>query len=349
LFGKLTVNRQELFKSFQETGALREANEWYSLAHDLLVLLQQNWHQSSAAEPVKKVLELHVKRMQRYFFALLRMSADLGERNGWIHLVDGSHAVQKCLYEVYVEYALCLVYWELFGIGKNHEGDDLYDRLKRYAAFEQRKGNYERLHRQEEWNKLRKDVSGIVDVPPEIVAHMDAGPAPQKIELERQAQLLHGEDARMLNVKHWFPQRKSKTEYFVKPSESVFKLARSQGSMEWRCKAVLAQHFPDKDLRPWWASSYDQDYDFLNAHDHPALGYEENFLPEGERLFELARLQVGARFGFHRAVVPSLRCYFRDVWGELVLLEDHLTELDRKISEKVLLFELKVQGLTPPS
>jgi hypothetical protein len=342
------MNRQEIFKAFKATGTLRDANEWYSRAHDLLVMLQQNWVQSDAPEPVKKVLEMHMKRMKRYFFALLRMSADLGEGKGWLHLVDGSYAVQKCLYEVYVEYGLTLVYWDLFGSGKNHVGDDLYDRLKKYAAFAKRKGNFERLHRQEEWKRLLQDVSSIVKVPEAIAELGNAGPSAERRELEREAELWNGKGAKIGHVSHWFPLEKSETEKFRMPGERE-RGRRFQGSMEWRCKAVLGQHFPDKELRQWWVSSYDQDYDFLNAHTHPALGYEENFLEDDERLFEMARLQWGVRVGFHNVVIPPLRVYFRDVWDRLARAEDQLAELNRRISKTVLNFDLAAQGLHTPS
>jgi hypothetical protein len=281
--------------------------------------------------------------MKRYLLGLQRLSFPVGpDETRWIHGVDGAHAIHKSLFETYVEFALCQTYDGLFGSGPGSNGDSVADRLVLYSDFVKRKKNYERLYRLDQWQSVLERVADVAHPSRATEAFFAKGVSGVKADLADQAKRLGGRAAKFAELSHWFPERRDEGVFFVKAGQDPAVRPRNAGSMEWRCKAVLALHYPDTRLREWWEHCYDQYYDLLNLFAHPALGYDDNFRPEAERLLDLARMQVGIRMTFHRAILPALRTHFAGHWGALDRIAGELAEADRRITPQVLQYLLAV-------
>ena len=325
------MDRAELSSQFLATGALQGAARWSHAARDLLELSLGPAPSEGNAGALKRALWACGVRVKRYLFALQQLSFPSASHGGrWIHLVDGAHAIHKSLFETYVEFALCLTYADLFDAEGGDGKDDLAARLFVFSDFARRKRNRQRLFRLDQWTRMMERLGPHVDLPDDMKAFLAKGVNGVKSELIEQAQRLDSE--RFSELRHWFPDTHPDGQLIVvegrEPTDR-----RGIGSVEWQCKAVLAQHFPDKSMREWWEQSYDQFYDLSNLFAHPALGYDDSFRPEAERLLDLARMQLGLRFMFHRCVWPALQVMFEGAQapkaqrqaGDLVTTEKQLS------------------------
>jgi hypothetical protein len=328
------MTRADLTRGLAATTVLRDAQLWSSGAHDLLGQLLQELKCSKPESALGRALHAQLMRMKRYFLALQRLSFPVGP--GWIHAVDGAHAIHKSLFETYVEHALCLTYAELFKDTLDEAGDDLATRLFVYSDFVQRKKNFQRLHRIDKMKALMDRLGAQWPPTPGMAAFADKGIEGVRQDLVDQAERIGGPGARFAQLGHWFPERNSNGDFFTRTGEPTSQRPRNTGSMEWRCKAVLAQHFPDKNMLEWWEASYDQYYDMLNVFTHPALGYDENFRGEPERLADLCRMQVGIQIGLHLCVLPSVRAVFRQAWANLIPRDQELeTQFRQVVSQAI--------------
>lgn len=341
------MTRNDLVRAFAGTPALRDAQTWASLAHELLSLFQIATRAVSDSQPLNQALAQQSRRIERYMLALSRLSfpRSTTHEQGWVHAVDGAHAIHKSLFETYVEFALCLTYAELFGPGPDEAGDNLPQRMYVYSDFVKRQKNYGRLHRIDEWTALVEECAHVGSPSPGITAFMAQDKVDVKQQLTEQARRIGGPGARFTQLGHWFPEKCSAGTYFVRRGEPEGLRPRNAGSMDWRCKAVLAQHFPDTGFRQWWEHSYDQYYDILNMFAHPSLGYDDSFRPGNERMLDLARMQVGIRINLHKVVLPPLRVLFRQAWEPLMQREQQLAELDRRITASTLPFLVEVDRI----
>lgn len=340
------MSREELTAAFRATTALQNAQAWAELATSLLgrvqLSIQTEQRKGVGLNTAQEAIYPHVLRMKRYFHALSRLSFPTKPDGPWLHLVDGAHAIHKSLFEVYVEHALCLTYWHLFGSGPDAAGQLVQDRMRQYADFAKRKRNRGRLF---EFEKFLAQVSAHGFDPklsPGMSAFRDLGIEGAKDDLVHQARALQGDDARFTKVRHWFPVQDPEGRPFGLLGERRSTRTPESGSMEWRCKAVLGKHFPNLEFREIWPGLYDNYYDLLNLYSHPALGYDDNFRSEGERLLDLAGQQVGIRMVFDRCVLPSLQAFFKDIWLPLVPLANQLRDAHESVTRLVLPYLLHV-------
>jgi hypothetical protein len=333
----MKYTRKQLVEAFRASDGLQLGQVWNSLAHDLFSLLQEQL--GPAAQPpneVQKALYPVALRMKRYLLGLQRLSYEPELRSGWIHCIDSAHAIHKSLFETYVEFGLALAYIDIFGAGPDAAGYDLGQRMFIYSNFHARKQNYGLLHNIDSFYALMNACGPGVTLSPGLQAFIDAGTSSVKKDLGNQARALHGEGARFKDLKHWFPEQSPAGSYFVETGSDTGQRARDCGSMKWRCRAVLAQHFPDASMRSWWLHSYDNHYDLLNTYAHPALGHDECHRPVAERFVDLARMQLGIRLAFHRCVLPALRAVFHEQWAAIAPHEAQLVEFYGRAARQVL-------------
>lgn len=327
------MKRDDLFDYLRGTPALREAQQWNSLAHDLLTRLMVRLPLAKQTEAKSAALWPLVLRMKRYLLALQRLSfAATGD--AWIHSIDGAHAIHKSLFETYVEHALCIVYFEQFGVELDEAGDSLVQRMRRYSDFAKRRRNLNRAYKLQDLRELFTSVGRDAALPSDIAAFLAGGTEGIKADLKKQAADLQGQGARFTDLNHWFPESDKRGQFFGAADGN--KRPRNCGSMDWRCKAVLARYCADPKLRAWWAASYDQYYDLLNLYAHPALGYDDNFRPDAERQADLMHMQIGIRAYFHIGVLPSLKEAFPDEMASLQERVEQLQAIDQKIAKEVL-------------
>lgn len=163
-----------------------------------------------------------------------------------------------------------------------------------------------------------------------------------RADLNYQAAQMKGTEERFSLLKHWFPEVDRQGQYFVAAGGDASRRPKRCGSMEWRCKAVLANHHPDIEHRGWWVHAYDNYYDLLNLYAHPAVGYDDSLRSEPERLLDLARQQVGIRLNFHLFVLPSLRAIFREPWSGLLEREANLLEVHERTTKQAMAYMMAV-------
>lgn len=331
------MNRTELAERLQGSEALTLAQEWSFRAQDLLSHIHAGLGQDDKRGPLDRVVLAQTKRIRRYLLALSRLTFVGDEATGRLmHCVDGAHAIHKSLFETYIEFALCLTYARLFDAQADEDGNDLGQRLFLYSDFAKRKRNRERLFRLDQWNALVSKMSGPVHLSPGTEDFLAKGVDGVKQDLAAQAMRIGGKEAQFARLSHWFPEKRPDGRYFVKAGENDMQRPRNCGSIEWTCKAVLAIHFPDSQMRAWWEQQYDQYYDQLNLFAHPVLGYDDAFRRESERLVDLARMQLGVRFDLHLCVLPSLKAMFSGVCVPHLRRFEELDAVFRRLNQLVL-------------
>jgi hypothetical protein len=339
------MNRQVLIDQFVRTPALALANHWYGLAETILDGIALEVGKQSTSTALERAIVAQVIRIHRYLIALHRLSFPIDAAHShWSHAVDGAHAIHKSLFETYIEFGLCLTYAELFDAEADENGHELWQRMYLYSDFAKRKRNRERLFRIDQLQATLSHFPGGASLPQHVETFIAKGTDGVKEDLIAQAKLIGGEDARFARLSHWFPEKLGER-YFVKTGEKSSNRPSNCGSIEWTCKAVLAEHFPDRRLRAWWAQSYDQDYDLLNLFAHPVLGYEDAFRSEAERRLDLARMQIPMRFAFHLMVLPTLKAMFPNACLPRLTQEAELDNLFQDLNRLVLPYLLQVDQL----
>jgi hypothetical protein len=182
------------------------------------------------------------------------------------------------------------------------------------------------------------DAGYDIEVPASVGALMEEPMDEVTQRLKCLIEKLQGSKVGIKHYKHWFPEQHLQGRYFVAEGENCFVRPKNCGSVEWLCKAVLAQHSPDQTYRDWWVSAYNNDYDLINMYTHPAMGYDDCYRGTAERSLDLAQMQLSMRRVFHEVVLPPMKAYFRDVWLELVGEEEKLLRLHIKTCRSVLPF-----------
>jgi hypothetical protein len=168
------------------------AQEWSSLAQDLLSRIHAGLGQDCQRSPLERAVLVQTRRIRRYLLALSRLTFQAS--GGHMHCVDGAHAIHKSLFETYIELALCLTYARLFNAEADEEGNDLGQRLFLYSDFAKRKRNRERLFRLDQWNALVSQMSGPVNLSPDTEELFAKGVDGVKQDLVHQAKRIGGKD-----------------------------------------------------------------------------------------------------------------------------------------------------------
>lgn len=322
---------------------MRDAAAWNQQAYELLTGLVQIIDRDNL-NATQQALYPHLIRIRRYLVALRCLSFRNGDKDQWVFLIDGAHAINKSLFETYIEHALCLTHIEIFP-ACSEAGETLAQRLYRYSDLKKREKNYRRLQNLDEKLAQIQEMGVDLKLSPGMEAFRGRGRDRIKEDLIEQARHMEGLNARFKDLNHWFPERGPDGLFFCEDSQKN-RASRPSGcgSMAWRCKAVLAKSFPIPGMRRWWISAYDDLYDEVNLLTHPALGYDDNFRPEAERLLDLADHQTCLRITFHQCVMPSLRACFSKQWLGLVALEDQLQITHEKASKVLAAFSTAIRS-----
>lgn len=333
------MDRDRALNAFQTTPALRDGRDWYGKAQYLLELLEVRGGKDVCAQDTDAgMLWLLVLRMRRYFLGLASLSRSTDDIR-FTHAIDSYHAIHKSLFETYLEFSTCMVYLDQFGAGtKDPQGLTLQQRLRLHAEVTSLKKNREHHFRLDKWHETRARAEALgfqMEVPASIAAVMDAPREELKERLVSLVRRIQGPKSSIASYRHWFPEQVSPGHYFVAEGDDSAGRPKNCGSVEWLCKAVQATCSPDANLRQWWVTAYDNDYALINTYTHPAMGYDDCFRGTAERSLDLAQMQDAMRHMFHEVVLPPLKAYFRNVWIELLPVEERLRDLHLSIQKTV--------------
>ena len=341
------MHRNEAAENFVQTPAIKCATNWLNAAAYLLNGFIASSGPINFDEPstdsFQKILHPQTLRIRRYIAALSRLTFD-AEKPTMTPQTDGAHSILKSLFELYVEAALCLTYKDIFGIEPDPAGHYLHQRVYLYASFVKMRSNYQKYFSSRELIEKLAKPENLAKIPRPEREYLMCGQGDAETELKRTAISLQYSDTPYSKVNHWFPERDMHGTYFThREKDKSHERAKDVGSVAWRCKAILAKHYPVPALRGLWPILYDNYYDILNQRTHPSLGFDETFRTEAERIFDYAEQLVGARLIFQRCITPMLSEAFSKWWRPPDELIRVLNECDEAATELVLNFEPQVR------
>ena len=284
----------------------------------------------------QKVVHPEALRIRRHIAALWTLTYD-SQSPQTPPYTDGAHTILKSLFELVVECALCLTYKEIFGVGPDASGHFLHQRVYRYAEFVKKRSNYRKFFTSQEilGEYLKPEI--IEKLPKPERDYFRRGKIHARKELDLVAKQIQYNDTPYWRVNHWFPERDAGRSFFIHhDKDKDDEPARDVGSVAWRCKAILAKHYPVESCRGLWSLFYDNYYDILNQRTHPSLGFDDVFRPESERVFDYTEQLVGLRQLFHQCLIPLLREAFSQWWLPPAILMEDLERLHRLATSQVL-------------
>lgn len=206
------------------------------------------------------------------------------------HCIDCYHPILKSIFELAVENRLAAAYINDFG--NNQEiRRNLADRILKYTDYTKKK------HNQKFKYFSTNDVIDHDILPNSILEHHKKSKKDVREEIKILATYLNSGDTN-IKINHWYPTKDSQNKIIGDPTFS--------GSMQWRCRDVLAKYAISEAEAKFWQNSFDSIYDLLNRYSHPVLGYDDNLRPEEERLFDLYLILCPFIILFDNFILPGL-------------------------------------------
>jgi len=286
------VSKQSILKTFLQQGYLFRINRYISLSAEFVGYVLSETKEKSDAEkyPLESVVYCHSVRIKRYLEGLAYLSRQIDD-NRMFHCIDSYYPVLKSLFELFVESRLVVAFFNEFGDSEETRRA-LVKRILDYTDLQKKNNNYRFLF---------NDIPGLVDhvqVPDSVKNYFEKGQGENLTDQKNVAKKL-GKD-RSKDIKHWFPTRNKGNKPISKNDRKDF------GSMRWRCEDVLGEYLPYEAERNLWKANYSTLYEILNRYSHPALGYDDNFRPEPERLFDLFQVICPMIITFDKFILPNI-------------------------------------------
>jgi len=286
------VSKQSILKAFLQNGYIFQINCYITLSAEFVgyVLLETKNKSDAGKYPLESVVYCHSVRIKRYLEGLACLSRQIDDSR-MFHCIDSYYPVLKSLFELFVESRLVVAFFNEFGDSEETR-HSLVKRIFDYTDIQKKKNNYRFLF---------NDIPGLVDhiqEPDSVKNYFKKGKSENLTDQKNVAKKL-GKD-RAKDIKHWFPTRNKSNKPFSKNDR------KDLGSMRWRCEDVLGEYLPYEAERKLWKANYSTLYEILNRYSHPALGYDDNFRPEPERLFDLFQVICPIIITFDKFILPNM-------------------------------------------
>ena len=287
-----SLSRQSILDKFMNENYLAYINMYFICAEDFIqhILLKKQQFNDLNKYPYECLIFSQTLRIRRYVKGLHHLSA-MKQQGIMTNCTDSYFPILKSLFELFVENRLTNAYINDFGKSDSNK-KDIVNRVLDYSDIDRKKNNYK-------FNYIKSPI----DLPPELMAEdiqeYNTKSRKQKIkELEEVAKRLGYN--KFTEVRHWYPRKDKKSTLIIKKNRRDF------GSMRWRCQDVLGEYLPTEKERNYWKISYDTLYEFLNRYSHPALGYDDNFRPNQERMFDLFQVACQIIIALESYILPSI-------------------------------------------
>lgn len=285
-------SRSEILNEFMSQGYLAYINIYFILAQDFIqhCLLKSQKFNDLNQYPYECLIFSQTMRIRRYVKGLGHLSF-MKKEGVMNHCTDSYFPILKSIFELFVENRLTNSYINDFG--KSDEiKKDLVNRILDYSNIARKKNNYN-FNYIESFSNIPKDL-----MPKNIETFLNQGCEQHKEELAKIAKRLgYG---KFTDVKHWYPKKDKTNKPIIKNKRRDF------GSMRWRCQDVLGKYLPTHEERSHWDMSYNTLYELLNRYSHPVLGYDDNFRPNIERMYDLFQTVCPIIIILERYVFPSV-------------------------------------------
>ena len=289
--GKLP-SRADILRKFMNENYLAYINMYFFCAENFIqhLLLKKQKYNDLNKYPYECLIFSHTLRIKRYIKGLHHLSA-MKQKGVMTNCTDSYFPILKSLFELFVEYKLTSSYINDFGKSAKIK-KELVNRVLDYSNIARKKNNYN-FNYIESFQNLPPEL-----MPEDIEKHLKQGRKQHLIELEKVAKRLGYN--KFTDVKHWYPKRDNKNKTIIKDNRRDF------GSMRWRCQDVLGEYLPSPKERYYWKESYHTLYELLNRYSHPALGYDDNFRPNQERMFDLFQVACQIIIILESFILPSV-------------------------------------------
>lgn len=266
-------SRSEIIQNFMRQGHLAQVNSYFISSVHLVqyFLITSKDFDNLKQYPYECVIYSQTKRIKRYLQGLAFLSQKM-DQHRIIHCTDSYFPVLKSLFELFVENRLVKSYVSDFGQTAKTK-KELAQRILDYSNLSRKKNNF-KFNFSEDFSKIPTEF-----MPEDIKEYIKKN---KKQHLEESKEIANRlGKSKVKDVRHWYPNKDNLNRAIIRGKRKDF------GSMRWRCQDVLGQYLPNTAERKHWHNLYDTLYELLNRYSHPVLGYDDNFRPEEERLFDL--------------------------------------------------------------
>lgn len=285
-------SRTEVMKNFMQQGFLAQINSYVGSAFHLVqyFLITSKELDHLKNHPYECVIYSQTKRMKRYLQGLAFLSQRI-DQHRIIHCTDSYYPILKSLFELFVENRLANSYVSDFGQTTKTK-KELAQRILDYTNLTRKRNNF-KFNFIADFSKIPTEYMSE-----EIRDYIKKNTKQHREESNDIANRLGKGKTR--DVRHWYPNKDNRNKTIIKDKRNDF------GSMRWRCQDVLGQYLPNAIEKKHWYTQYDTLYELLNRYSHPVLGYDDNFRPEAERLFDLFHTLCQTIIIFDKFILPDI-------------------------------------------